>query len=72
MMVLLLISFVAAGCAKTVEFVPPPLQAPPELTSIVPDKNDRTGEKGYWMNRGDAEGLGGFFGHVNNVRGSWK
>jgi len=41
------------------------------LTSIVSDKNDQTGEKGYWINRGDAESVGEFFGHVNNVRKSW-
>lgn len=73
MTMLLAIFCAGAGCAgKTVEFVKPPLQDPPELASIVSDKNDQTGEKGYWMNRGDAERLAGFFGHINNVRESWK
>jgi hypothetical protein len=71
-MMIWLILFAAAGCAKTVEFVPPPLQAPPKLPSFSPDKNDQTGEKGFWMTRGDAEDLGVFFGHVNNVRKTWK
>ncbi len=71
-MMLWLISFAMAGCAKTVEFVPPPLKAPPSLASITPDKNDKTGEQGFWMNRGDGENLGEFFGHVNNVRKTWK
>jgi hypothetical protein len=52
--------------------VPPPLQVPPKLPSFSPDKNDQTGEKGFWMTRGDAEDLGVFFGHVNNVRKTWK
>lgn len=68
----MLISFAMAGCAKTIELVPPPLQEPPKLPSVVSDKNDQTGEKGYWMNRGDAENLGRFFGHINNVRESWE
>jgi hypothetical protein len=42
------------------------------LESFVPDKNDQTGEEGFWMNRGDTEDLGGFFGHVHNVRDTWK
>jgi len=71
-MMILLISFAAVGCTKSIEFVRPPLQPPPKMKSVAPDKNDQTGEKGYWMNRGDAEDLGVFFGHVNNVRDTWK
>lgn len=70
-MMTLLIFFGAAGCGKSIEFVRPPLQAPPKLESVTPDKNDKTGEAGYWINRGDANNLGGFFGHVNNVREKW-
>lgn len=72
MMMIWLISFAVAGCAKTVEFVPPPLQAPPKLESFTPDKNDQTGEKGFWMNRGDAKETAAFFGHINNVKEHWK
>jgi hypothetical protein len=46
------------------------IQTPPKLKSFTSDKNDQTGEKGHWMNREDAEDLGGFFGHANNVRES--
>jgi hypothetical protein len=71
-MMSLLILFVAAGCAKTIEFVPPPLQDPPQLKSFTVDQNDKTGEKGFWMNRGDADDLAIFFGHIHNVKDKWK
>jgi hypothetical protein len=44
-----------AGCQGSVKFAPPPLDDPPLLESMVPDKNDKTGEPGFWMNRSDAE-----------------
>jgi len=72
LMTIWLISSVAAGCAKTVEFAPPPLQPPPKLQSFTVDLNDKTGEKGFWLNRRDAGDLAVFFGHVHKVKEKWK
>lgn len=63
---------VAAGCATKVEFVRPPLQDPPRIASIVLDKNDQTGEKGFWLNRDDTEAIARFMGHVIHIKETWK
>jgi hypothetical protein len=42
------------------------------MSSFTMDLNDKTGEKGFWLNRGDADALAVFFGHVHNLREKWK
>ena len=67
-----LILFAVAGCAKTIEFVPPPLKAPPKLHSFQSMPNSTTKIPGFWMDRGDADDLAAFFGHIWNVKDKWK
>lgn len=67
-----LILFAGVGCAKQVAFVQPPLQNPPALHSFQPMAHPTTLEYGFWLNRGDADDLAGFFGHIWNVKDKWK
>jgi hypothetical protein len=39
---------------------------------MVPDKNDKTGEPGFWMNRPDAEKERNFREGVRAVKKTWK
>jgi len=52
--------------------VAPPLDDPPLLQSVVPDKNDRTGEAGFWMNRQDMNREAGFREKVRIIKREWK
>ena len=61
-----------AGCAKQIQFVPPPLHSPPALRRFQPMAHPTTKEGGFWLNRGDADDLAAFFGHVWNVKEKWK
>lgn len=63
---------VCLSACSTIEFVRPPLRNPPLLKSVVPDKNDRTGEKGFWLDRPDLEATMGHFEHTRNVKELWK
>ena len=49
----------SAGCAAgpRVKYTPPPMPPLGQYESVVPDKNDTTGEVGLWMSRGDAAGV---------------
>jgi hypothetical protein len=72
LMMLWLSIFGLAGCQGAVKFAAPPLDDPPLLESMVPDKNDKTGEAGFWMNRGDAEDERNFREGVRATKKVWK
>ena len=70
---LILSILTAVGCGgNSAHFVAPPLDDPPALNSMVPDKNDKTGEPGFWMNRPDAEKERNFREGVRAVKKTWK
>jgi hypothetical protein len=48
-----------ASCATAprVNFVPPEVPPPVTAPSAAVDKNDKTGEKGVWLNEKDAKAL---------------
>lgn len=52
---LLMLTILACATCPTVKYDLPQVQKEPQAKSVVIDKNDQTGEKGYWMNRPDAE-----------------
>mgnify|MGYP001363662326 CR=1 FL=1 len=69
----LVLLFLLAGCCpKVPAFVPPPLHSPPALHSFQPMAHPTTLVPGFWMDRGDADDLGAFFGHIWNVKDKWK
>lgn len=61
------------GCQSAApKLVGPPLPAPPELKSMVPDKNDKTGEVGLWMNMNDGQKEAVYRETVESVRRNWR
>ncbi len=52
--------------------VAPPLDDPPLLTSVVPDKNDKTGTPGFWMDRQDMNREAGFREKVRIIKREWQ
>ena len=52
-----MLTLCVVGCATPakVKFVPPDTPPPAVLESVEVDKNDRTGEGGLWMNKGDGQ-----------------
>lgn len=65
------------GCGENIKYVPPQnvvqsFDDPPDLNSMVPDNNDKTGEKGFWMNRPDAEKERNFREGVRATKKTWK
>jgi len=70
---LILFILMAVGCGgNSAHIVAPPLDDPPALDSMTPDKNDQTGEPGFWMNRHDAEAERNFREGVLAVKKTWK
>lgn len=70
---LILSILTVVGCGgNSVALAPPPLDDPPALDSMTPDKNDKTGEAGFWMNRRDAEAERNFREGVRAVKRTWK
>jgi hypothetical protein len=71
MMILLIFLGVISGCSQAIELARPPFKPRPTLESLKTDKNDETGERGYWMNRKDAEELADYFIHNDHMIETW-
>ena len=56
----------ASSCARLV-IVKPDLWPSPHLTSMVTMPNAKTKEPGFWFDRKDANTLGEFLEHNNNL-----
>jgi len=70
-MMSLLISCVV-GCSQSVKLAKPPMGEPIILDSIVSDKNDITGEKGFWINRTDTEKIYILKQRLESIDKNWK
>ena len=69
-----LIIGVASSCGRTVtvqKIAPPPLPERPTLTSICKDKNDETGEQGFWLDLLDLKKLTKYAESIEAVRQLW-
>ena len=44
-----------ASPAPRIKYNPPPIPAEPKMESVQPDKNDKTGEPGFWISQKDAK-----------------
>jgi len=63
----------ASSCTATIQRVaPPPLPERPVLESITKDRNDQTGEMGFWMSVADLRKLTKFAEDIEAVRERWK
>ena len=52
-----MLSVAACATGPKVKFTPPATPPPGQYASVVPDKNDATGEAGLWMSRKDGAGI---------------
>jgi hypothetical protein len=51
---------------------PPPFPVQPKLESLAKDKNDKTGEPGYWLNRQDLNETAGYMRKIEVLKREWK
>ena len=60
-----------SSCAVRQNIVKPDIWPAPHFQSVVVDKNDTTGEEGFWFSRPDVNTLGVYIQHNENLRGSY-
>jgi hypothetical protein len=63
-----------SGCASQapiVKTVLPEIPPPPQLESMVPDKNDATGDPGFWLSRPDAMAEAFWRGEIQAIKRAW-
>jgi hypothetical protein len=49
----------------------PEIPPPPQLESMVPDKNDATGDPGFWLSRPDAMAEAFWRGEIQAIKRAW-